>query len=177
MKKKGFTLVELLAVIAILAILVIVAMPNVLGMFSQAKTNTFVTEVQKYMDTAKTAFVQAALTKPASDITFTNVTAKKNPSDTTAVAVGDATLDMDGSKQYYIIMDRHGNFKRVLVWDVNLCYDKVIASGTLEKKDVTTSDMKNSSDDTSNPDGITAAWDNTNSKWTITENGCKGEAL
>ena len=33
MKKKGFTLVELLAVIAILAILVIVAMPNVLGMF------------------------------------------------------------------------------------------------------------------------------------------------
>ena len=35
MKKKGFTLVELLAVIAILAILVIVAMPNVLGMFKQ----------------------------------------------------------------------------------------------------------------------------------------------
>lgn len=33
MNKKGFTLVELLAVIAILAILVIVAMPNVLGMF------------------------------------------------------------------------------------------------------------------------------------------------
>ena len=33
MNKKGFTLVELLAVIAILAILVIVAMPNVLGRF------------------------------------------------------------------------------------------------------------------------------------------------
>ena len=33
MKNKGFTLVELLAVIAILAILVIVAMPNVLGIF------------------------------------------------------------------------------------------------------------------------------------------------
>ena len=46
MKKKVFTLVELLAVIAILAILVIVAMPNVLGMFNQAKANSFVTEVQ-----------------------------------------------------------------------------------------------------------------------------------
>ncbi len=30
MKKKGFTLVELLAVIAILAILVIIALPNVI---------------------------------------------------------------------------------------------------------------------------------------------------
>ena len=54
--KNGFTLVELLAVIAILAILVVVAMPNVLGMFNEAKQNTFVTEVQKYMDTAKAQF-------------------------------------------------------------------------------------------------------------------------
>ena len=45
MKKKGFTLVELLAVIAILAILVIIALPNVLGMFQRAKKNTFTTEV------------------------------------------------------------------------------------------------------------------------------------
>ena len=43
MKKKGFTLVELLAVIAILAILVIIALPNVLGMFQSAKKNTFTT--------------------------------------------------------------------------------------------------------------------------------------
>ena len=35
--KKGFTLVELLAVIAILAILVIIALPNVMGMFNEAK--------------------------------------------------------------------------------------------------------------------------------------------
>ena len=54
MKKKGFTLVELLAVIAILAILVIVAMPNVLGMFNQAKSSTFVTEVQEYLNAAST---------------------------------------------------------------------------------------------------------------------------
>ena len=33
MKKQGFTLVELLAVIAIMAILVIIALPNVLKMF------------------------------------------------------------------------------------------------------------------------------------------------
>ena len=61
MKNKGFTLVELLAVIAILAILVIVAMPNVLGMFNQAKVSSFVTEVQKIMDTAVTTFTKDAL--------------------------------------------------------------------------------------------------------------------
>ena len=58
---KGFTLVELLAVIAILAILVIVAMPNVLGMFNQAKSSTFVTEVQEYLSAAYTKFMTEAL--------------------------------------------------------------------------------------------------------------------
>lgn len=37
MNKKGFTLVELLAVIAILAILVIIALPNVIKMYNSAK--------------------------------------------------------------------------------------------------------------------------------------------
>ncbi len=45
MKKKGFTLVELLAVIAILAILVIMALPAVLKMFTQARVDTFNNEL------------------------------------------------------------------------------------------------------------------------------------
>lgn len=65
MKKKGFTLVELLAVIAILAILVIIALPNVISMYNEAKMNTFVTEARKLqrsaaqqwmLDTTKTKF-------------------------------------------------------------------------------------------------------------------------
>ena len=36
-KRMGFTLVELLAVIAILAILVIIALPNIIEMFNNAK--------------------------------------------------------------------------------------------------------------------------------------------
>lgn len=39
--KDGFTLVELLAVIAILALLVILALPNVISMFNQAKKEIF----------------------------------------------------------------------------------------------------------------------------------------
>jgi prepilin-type N-terminal cleavage/methylation domain-containing protein len=136
MKKKGFTLVELLAVIAILAILVIVAMPNVLGMFSSAKVNTFVTEVQKYMDTAKTAFVQTALSKPASPIVFASD------------GNGDATLDMDGSKSYYIEMNRHGQFTKISIWDNNLCYDgnqtKLNVATSFDKTAVKASDVHDS---------------------------------
>ena len=120
MKKRGFTLVELLAVIAILAILVIVAMPNVLEMFSGAKANTFVTEVQKYMDTAKTAFVNDALSNQAETIYYSSEDGN---------ALGAKKLDMEGNKDYFIEMDRHGNFKRVIIKDESFCYD-IYASGT-----------------------------------------------
>ena len=47
MKRKGFTLVELLAVIAILAILVIIALPNVLKMYNTSKKNIFLVEAKE----------------------------------------------------------------------------------------------------------------------------------
>ena len=107
MKKKGFTLVELLAVIAILAILVVIALPNVLGMFNTAKTNSFVTEVQKMMDTAKTQWTLEQMSG-ASAVTF----ASGMPD---GVTVADAkTLDLDGnSKTYQIKFDSQGKITEV----------------------------------------------------------------
>lgn len=132
-------------------------------MFSSAKVNTFVTEVQKYMDTAKTAFVQTALSKPASAIVFTSETVNNGTSDVNA---GDGTLDMDGSKEYYIAMDRHGEFTRVLIWDASLCYDSGAVT-SLEKKDVTANNVK----DSASGDGVTATW--ASGAATITVDGCK----
>lgn len=115
MKNKGFTLVELLAVIAILAILVIVAMPNVLGMFNQAKVNSFVTEVQKIMDTATTTFTKDALINSGKTVYY---------SSESNATLGTKKLDMSGNeKNYFIEMDRNGEFKRVVVYDSNYCYD------------------------------------------------------
>ena len=127
MKKKGFTLVELLAVIAILAILVIVAMPNVLGMFNQAKANTFVTEVQKYMDTAKTSFMTEAMSSGGKEVVFTNK-ASTNTTDSLTKASDGTTIDkplaMDGSEKTYVIwFSRNGDFNRVVIYDDNFCYD------------------------------------------------------
>ena len=57
MKKKGFTLVELLAVIAILAILVIMALPAVLRMFNQARIDTFSNEVNTIIRTTRQQYL------------------------------------------------------------------------------------------------------------------------
>ncbi len=57
MKKQGFTLVELLAVIAILAILVIIALPNIMGMFNQAKENSFLVELKGIYKRAKETWI------------------------------------------------------------------------------------------------------------------------
>ena len=115
MNKKGFTLVELLAVIAILAILVIVAMPNVLGMFNQAKVSSFAIEVQKLMDTAMTTFTKDALLNSGKTVYY---------SSTENATLDTKKLDMSGNeKNYFIEMDRNGNFKRIVVADENFCYD------------------------------------------------------
>ena len=63
MKRKGFTLVELLAVIAILAILVIIALPNVMGMFNTAKENSFKTEIKEIYKTAQNQWMQDSMFK------------------------------------------------------------------------------------------------------------------
>ena len=115
MKNKGFTLVELLAVIAILAILVIVAMPNVLGMFNDAKVNVFVTDVQKIIDAATTAFTKDALNNAGKTIYYSSVDNDD---------LNTKKLNMSGfDKEYFIEIDRNGNFKRVVVYDSNYCYD------------------------------------------------------
>ena len=115
MKNKGFTLVELLAVIAILAILVIVAMPNVLGMFNEAKVNVFVTDVQRYMDAATTSFTKDALNNAGKTIYYSSVD---------NATLKTKKLDMSGAeKEYFIEIDRNGNFKRIVVYDDNYCYD------------------------------------------------------
>ena len=58
MKKKGFTLVELLAVIAILAILVILSLPNVMSMYHNAKKKSFLNEVEIIYNTASEAYMK-----------------------------------------------------------------------------------------------------------------------
>lgn len=51
--KKGFTLVELLAVIVVLAIIMIIAVPSVLNSMTDARRNSFVVYAEKLINSAQ----------------------------------------------------------------------------------------------------------------------------
>ena len=58
MKNKGFTLVELVAVIAILGIIALIATPNILKLISDGKKEQFVTDAKEMISKTKYYFKQ-----------------------------------------------------------------------------------------------------------------------
>ncbi len=102
MNKKGFTLVELLAVIAILAILVIIALPNVLSMYNEARKNAFVTEVRDYYKAGEQNF----LLNSGKAVVYTSLSG----------VTDSKTIEMTGNKnmQYYIVFDANGKCTKLL---------------------------------------------------------------
>ena len=128
MKKKGFTLVELLAVIAILAILVIIALPNVMGMFNQAKQNSFTTEIKEIYKQAQQQWISDSMMSTTS-ITYWRVcgTSKSTINGTT----NDKKIDLTGRTQlnYYITIDKSGKVSKYYATDGSYQYYYAPASG------------------------------------------------
>ena len=71
--KKGFTLVELLAVIAILAILMLLITPQILNLFSQGKKNTFILEVQSIYKRAGEEFTAGQFSTSGAKTSYCHV--------------------------------------------------------------------------------------------------------
>ena len=97
MKQKGFTLVELLAVIAILAILVILALPNVIGMFNNAKKDIFLTE-------AKTIYKEVSrkyLTESMKGNSISEISNSNNKLDMETDLTYNITLNSDGKVNHF----------------------------------------------------------------------------
>ena len=107
--RKGFTLVELLAVIAILAILVIIALPNVISMYNRAQKQTFLTEAKKVYSEAEKKYLTNAISGKNTKIINSEDSSK---------------LDMTGKKlQYCVILNNNGK-----VTDMKVSNGKWIAS-------------------------------------------------
>ncbi len=68
--KKGFTLIELLAVIAILALLVVIAVPKILQLFNEAKTNAFEVEAKNIVNAAKQGYAKSLFNGDSDETTI-----------------------------------------------------------------------------------------------------------
>ncbi len=99
MKKRGFTLVELLAVIAILAILVIIALPNVMKLFNRAKEQAFTTELKEIYKVAEQQWIADSMFNTQERV---YVRTRSN--------VCEHTLDLTGRSEleYYIKINKSG---------------------------------------------------------------------
>ena len=106
MKNKGFTLVELLAVIAILTLLVIIALPNVLKMFNQAKKDVFLTDAKNiYKEISKKYISENMKGNKISNISNNN-----------------NKLDMDTNDlKYNVKLNNDGSIKKFEVSNGNYC--------------------------------------------------------
>ena len=123
MKEKGFTLVELLAVIAILAILVIIALPNVLKMYNNAKKNSFLTEDKTI----------------AQDVSSKYITESMKGNKLTTISNKQNSLDLSGRDiEYEFKLDSNGKIKSMMVYDGTYC---VVT--TKDYTNLKTSDVKN----------------------------------
>jgi len=75
MNKKGFTLVELLAVIVVLAVIMLLAVNAVIPQMTKARKNAFVTEAENVINSASTYYQSAILTGiPAGDTSTVTAT-------------------------------------------------------------------------------------------------------
>ena len=134
MNKKGFTLVELLAVIAILALLVIIALPNVLSMFNKAKKDTFLTEAKSIFKESTNKYISDNMhNSNEGNIYCKSETDSKNP------------LDMDiGNTYYYIEKDNTGKTIKFVAWNSSGYVTKIVGDNVM-LNDVTGNNVSESS--------------------------------
>jgi len=69
LNSKGFTLVELLAVIVILAVLALVALPNVTNLMNDSRKGSFITEVENFTSQVETQYLNSQISGSTSLVT------------------------------------------------------------------------------------------------------------
>lgn len=124
--KKGFTLVELLSVIAILTILVLIALPNIVGFFTSSKMNSFKNELQSAYSASEEKWVKDHITHRG-EIVYAR-TASNNC---------ELSLDLSGRQtfNYYIKMNNKG--KIIEYYAEDGIYQYMYTGDGLEKEDIT----------------------------------------
>ena len=132
MKKKGFTLVELLAVIAILAILVIIALPNVMSLFNEAKKNSFANELKEIYKTAQNQWMTDSMVE-TKEINY----ARENISCGAGGAPKQLQLSGRAEIKYAITVNKAGDVVDYVATDGTYMYSyKAAASDSLKIENI-----------------------------------------
>ena len=107
-KKKGFTLVELLAVIVILAIILVIAVPKVMSIIKDAKKGTLETTAKMIASAAEKAKIQNTVLGNDDEIKCRSIV-KLNDDD-----YGNCVIDFDGNTAI-VTLEGKGNFAGLYV--------------------------------------------------------------
>lgn len=130
MKNKGFTLVELLAVIALLGILVITLAPNVISTFNDSKKQNFITETREVCREATNTYIRESI------LTMNAKSYYKFDTNT------DNALGLDGRDefQYYVKVNTDGVVVGLLTWDGTHTI-KIVNVNGIEPNSITESNL------------------------------------
>ena len=126
-KRSGFTLVELLAVIAILAIIMLLIVPNIVKLFQNGRKDAFIRQVQSIWREAEKDYA-AFLTYGEEYVLFC---------DKDRSSLGCSTLNVNETDvAYYVSVNESGNVNEVSVSDGNFCYSKVLPSINIDRSEL-----------------------------------------
>ena len=115
LNKKGFTLVELLAVIAILAILMLLVTPNIINMFTSGRRDAFKVDAQSIWKNAETTYLNESVAGTAPKA-FCN---QKKVSAATITATGCVEMTGASSAMAYYVDFKDGKINNFLVANSN----------------------------------------------------------
>ena len=150
LNKKGFTLVELLAVIAILAVLMLLVTPSVLKLFTEGKQSAFVTQVQSVWKAAENQYVKDALTSTTpgpycyAGSTLKSKTVGEGKFATATTTEGkNSKLDISDNKSlaYFVKFADDGKIEQIIVTDGSYYYSGKSEANNPLSIDISTNDV------------------------------------
>ena len=127
-KNRGFTLVELLAVIVILAIILVIAVPQITETIEKSKKSSFETSVKLIISSAETEYLtKQALGESTEDIQCSDVT----DIDTNEYESCNITFNEKGEATVVVVEGECPN----IVEQIEELYNKAASTNGLEKND------------------------------------------
>ncbi len=123
LNKKGFTLVELLAVIAILALLMLLVTPNILMLFTEGKKNAFATQVQSVWKAAETKYINDSLTSSTpGPYCYVGTGLDGSFAEIKATNPKDLGIDNNKTLAYFVKFDSEGKIAQLIVTNGSYYY-------------------------------------------------------